>query len=108
MTILLNDVIQKSLYSLKKTVLKPETIKDCYLSGFDFIENFYYTNDLKEFNPLINDKIMELIQYEFDEEKISRKIYNQRIRVLSILTEIYLTGIYEWKVTIIEYYQSAL
>ena len=44
---------------------------------------------------------MQLIQNEFDEEKISRKIYNQRIRVLSILTKVYLMGIYEWKVTLV-------
>lgn len=101
MTILLNDVIQKSLYSLNQIGLKPETIKDCYLSSFDFIKNFYHTNDLEEFNSLINDKIMKLIKNEFDEEKISRKIYNQRIRALSILTETYLMGVYEWKVTLI-------
>lgn len=101
MTILLNDVIQKSLYSLNQIGLKPETIKDCYLSSFDFIKNFYHSNDLEEFNSLINDKIMEFIQNQFDEEKISRKIYNQRIRALSILTETYLMGVYEWKVTLI-------
>jgi len=101
MTILLNDVIQKSLYSLEKIGLKPKTIKDYYLSSFNFIKNFYHTNDLEVFDSLINDKIMELIQNEFDEEKISRKIYNQRIRALSILTEVYLTGIYEWKVNLV-------
>lgn len=76
-------------------------IKDCYLSSFDFIKNFYHSNDLEEFNSLINDKIIELIQNELDEEKISRKIYNQRIRALSILTETYLMAVYEWKVTLI-------
>ncbi len=50
---------------------------------------------------MINDRLLELIQNEFDEEKISKKIYNQRIRALSILTEIYLTGIYKWKVTVV-------
>lgn len=35
MTILLNDVIQKSFYSLKQIGLRPETIKDCYLSSLN-------------------------------------------------------------------------
>lgn len=49
-TILLNNVIKKSLF-IDKIGLKPETIEDCYLSNF--IEYFYHIKDLEELERLI-------------------------------------------------------
>ncbi|MDP8219313.1 MAG: tyrosine-type recombinase/integrase [Candidatus Theseobacter exili] len=91
-------LVQKALHLLRRIGLKEGTLKSYDNRAFRPIINYHETLNTYEFQEPLMNKLEIIYRSQFENESISKNTLNWRIRGIKIISEIYATGSYEWKV----------
>lgn len=100
MKVLINDIIQKCINSLKEIGISETTISTYYLTNFNLIKDYYNNHDEGYFSSRLNESLHKHYLDQLTSETISKKTFNKRIRCLDIFKKVYQTGSYSWEVTL--------
>lgn len=94
----ITTLAQKAMQLLKELELKDSTLKSYDTRAFRPIIKYYELQGICDFQESLMNKLEILYQNQFKRKLISRMTLNFRIRGVRIISEIYATGVYEWKV----------
>jgi site-specific recombinase XerD len=94
----LADLIQEALKQLEELGLADGTLKSYRTRAFHPIETLSYSRYATCFCKAWLIEVENDFKQQYTDQKISRKSLNWRLRGISILTEIYDCGTFEWKV----------
>lgn len=91
-------LVQKAMHLLRTLELNESTLKSYETRAFRPIINYYKTQGVYKSQEYLMNKLENLYQNQFKSGLISNSTLNWRIRGIRIISEIYKTGGYEWKV----------
>lgn len=96
--ILLLDLIDKAVAILNGFNLATSTLKSYRTRAFKPIQNFFFSRNEYFYDDSLIEKLKVVYFQDYNDFKLSRKSYNWRLRGVFMITEIFETGSFYWKV----------
>lgn len=95
---LIKELFETAMQQLRKFGLSVGTLKSYKTRAFHQIETFFCNRNADSYDAVLMEELRSLCRSQLESAQISQKSFNWRIRGLEIITEIYQTGSFEWKV----------
>ena len=95
---LIKELIETAMQQLRNFGLRVGTLKSYKTRAFHQIETFFRNRNADSYEAVVMEELRSLYKSQMETAQISQDSFNWRIRGLEIVTEIYQTGSFEWKV----------
>jgi len=95
---LIKELIETAMQQLRNFGLRVGTLKSYKTRAFHQIETFFRNRNADSYEAVLIEELRSLYKSQLETAHISQDSFNWRIRGLEIVTEIYQTGSFEWKV----------
>jgi integrase len=94
----IKELIETALVQLEDFGMTNKTIRSYNCMAFHTIELYFSKKSIAFYDDELMSKLKKLYQSQFNAGKISSKTYNWRLRGIGIITEVYQTGCFKWRV----------